>query len=351
MERRVDPEDGRAETLDEMLLKYKGTYSKTEIEAYFRSECQLASVGKRPSAVAAAFASKDSSEINGLEQWLREVGYEQSFQKVADWCHENGAVLLEEVQENWEQVKSDLGLERGSGTHDEQAFQVPGLSAWLEEIELEDYLEDVLEWCHQHGVRALKEIQPRWEDILLELKLKTAKEQLPGKRVSVRVLKGKWQGSYMAQVLEVAATGIQIRHLEDDFEETLPLDALGGGKYLLEPVDSDDEVTGDVQELLRTGRLRVDATGAGLQLRWVKLGYAVDKVERKPGQDDIHEGDVVLAVGGSLLTGLDEDTVEERFRNAFGNGVGIVIGCMGELMKHPVDRIAEHVSAELRRVA
>ncbi|CAE7540821.1 unnamed protein product [Symbiodinium necroappetens] len=79
------------------------------------------------------------------------------------------------------------------------------------------------------------------------------------------------------QVLEVAATGIQIRHLEDDFEETLPLDALGGGKYLLEPVDSDEEATGDVQELLRTGRLRVDATGAGLQLRWVKLGYAVDK--------------------------------------------------------------------------
>ena len=35
--------------------------------------------------------------------------------------------------------------------------------------------------------------------------------------------------------------GIRIKHLEDDFEETLPLDALGGGKYLLEPVDSDDE--------------------------------------------------------------------------------------------------------------
>ena len=83
------------------------------------------------------------------------------------------------------------------------------------------------EWCHQHGVRDLKdgyvlglsaesgpllptsavarkalllqEIQTRWEEILQELKFKTAKEQLPGKRVSVRVLKGKWQGSYMAQ--------------------------------------------------------------------------------------------------------------------------------------------------------
>ena len=117
-----------------------------EIEAYFRSECKLASEGKRTSAVAAAFASKDSSEINGLKEWLREVGYEHSFQKVADWCHDNGAVLLEEVQENWEQVISDLGLEQGScaGAHNEQAFQVAGLSAWLEEIELEDYLEDVL---------------------------------------------------------------------------------------------------------------------------------------------------------------------------------------------------------------
>ena len=42
---------------------------------------------------------------------------------------------------------------------------------------------------------------------------------------------------------------------------------------------------------------------------------------------------------------------QERFRSEFGNGVGIVIGCMSELMKHPVDRIVEHVSAELRRVA
>jgi hypothetical protein len=51
----------------------------------------------------------------------------------------------------------------------------------------------------------------------------------------------KWQGSYMAHVLNVTDAGIRIKHLEDDFEETLPLDALGGGKYLLKPVDSDEE--------------------------------------------------------------------------------------------------------------
>lgn len=51
----------------------------------------------------------------------------------------------------------------------------------------------------------------------------------------------KWQGSYMAHVLNVTDAGIRIKHLENDFEETLPLDALGGGKYLLKPVDSDEE--------------------------------------------------------------------------------------------------------------
>ena len=100
-----------------------------------------------------------------------------------------------------------------------------------------------LEWCQEHGVTVLKHIQGKWEDILQDLKLKTAKAELPGKKVSVRVLLGKWQGTYMAHVLNVTDGGIRIRHLEDDFEETLPLDALGGGKYLLEPVDSDEEST------------------------------------------------------------------------------------------------------------
>ena len=84
-------------------------------------------------------------------------------------------------------------------------------------------------------------VEVKWEGILQDLKLKTAKEQLPGKKVSVRVLVGKWQGTYMALVLNVTDAGIRIKHLEDDFEETLPLDALGGGKYLLEPIDSDEE--------------------------------------------------------------------------------------------------------------
>ena len=125
-------------------------------------------------------------------------------ERVAHWCDENGAVLLEEVQENWEEVVGELKLEKTASPcvnqGDEATLQVPGLSEWLEEVELEEYLEDVLaprlkpepkqaawrsqkvsiafrlarskrkllccacifdrctkEWCQEHGVRALKD--------------------------------------------------------------------------------------------------------------------------------------------------------------------------------------------------
>ena len=48
-------------------------------------------------------------------------------------------------------------------------------------------------------------------------------------------------------------------------------------------------------------------------------------------------------MGDSLLTGLDEDTVEERFSVAFGDGVGLVTGCLSDLMKHPVESVANEV--------
>eukprot|EP00931_Biecheleriopsis_adriatica_P002559 TRINITY_DN103500_c0_g1_i1.p1 TRINITY_DN103500_c0_g1~~TRINITY_DN103500_c0_g1_i1.p1 ORF type:complete len:180 (-),score=64.64 TRINITY_DN103500_c0_g1_i1:43-582(-) len=177
MERRVDPEDGEAVTLKELLLKYKETYSQADIEAYFRDDCKAL---PKPTA-------------------------EEPSSKQAESC------------------------------------AIDGLSDWLQELELEEYLEDVQEWCVENGAVLLEEVQDNWDDILTELKMKTAKEQLPGKRVNVQVLFGKWQGSYVALVLDVTSDGIRVRHEEDGFEETLPLDALGGGKYRLEPVESDEE--------------------------------------------------------------------------------------------------------------
>ena len=249
MEKRTDPYDGKTQTLQEMLQKYQGVYSKSEVESYFQYECTA------PKATGGyAKASKSSPEIEGLGQWLKEKGYEEHLEQVKHWCEENGAVLLEEVQENWDDILPELKDNQASvAPKSQSAFTVSGLEEWLEEMDLEEYLEDVLEWCEEHQVNKLKAIQVKWEDILQDLKLKTAKEQLPGKKVSVRVLLGKWQGTYMAHVLNVTDAGIRIRHLEDDYEETLPLDALGGGKYLLEPVDSDEEEVTEATCLLFFG--------------------------------------------------------------------------------------------------
>lgn len=298
-----------------------------------------------------AAPSSVAPEMEGLRAWLKQEGYEKYLTQVQHWCEENGAVMLEEVQENWDDILPELkDLSPEVPKKEEKAskpsFAVAGLEEWLEEIDLEEYLEDVLEWCEEHHVVRLKEIQVKWEGILQDLKLKTAKEQLPGKKVSVRVLVGKWQGTYMALVLNVTDAGIRIKHLEDDFEETLPLDALGGGKYLLEPVDSDEEEEMEVKDLLRKGRLSVaTGDGAGLELRWVKLGYAVDQVLPKPGQRDLHPGDVILWINGMSLLALDEDTVTDRFSEAFGDHVPLVAGKLSELMKHPMEKIQKEVQS------
>lgn len=341
MERRNDPYDGKTQTLQEMLQKYKGIYSKGEIETYFKDEC---------AAVPKMTASACSAEIPGLRQWLKEIGWEGQWDQVVRWCEENGAVLLEEVQENWHDIEHELQVDHADApeVHDSGAGivgKISGLEEWLEEKDLEGYLEDVMEWCEQNKVKTLKEIESKWEIILQDLKLKTAKAELPGQKVSVQVLVGKWQGTYIAKVLNVTDAGIRIKHLEDDFEETLPLEALGGDKYHLLPVDSEDEESDTVVlDSLRKGYLSVEiGSGAGLELRWVKLGYAVDQVDRRPGQKDLHAGDVILWINGMFLLGFDEDTVTERFTQAFANGAPMVIGKLSILMKHSLKEVEEAV--------
>ena len=340
MEQRNDPYDGKTQTLQEMLQKYKGIYSKGEIETYFKDEC---------TAVPKMTASACSAEIPGLRQWLKEIGREGQLDQVIRWCEENGAVLLEEVQENWHDIEQELSIDdapaQGHDSGDGIVCKISGLEEWLEEMDLEGYLEDVMEWCDKRKLKTLKEIQSKWDIILQDLKLKTAKAELPGKKVSVQVLVGKWQGTYMAQVLNVTDAGIRVKHLEDDFEETLPLEALGGDKYRLLPVDSEEESESEaVVDSLRKGYLSVEiGSGAGLELRWVKLGYAVDQVDRRPGQKDLQAGDVILWINGMFLLGFDEDTVTERFTHAFANGAPMVIGKLSMLMKHSLNEVEQAV--------
>lgn len=68
------------------------------------------------------------------------------------------------------------------------------------------------------------------------------------------------------------------------------------------------------EDLLWKGRLTVvDGQGAGIETRWVKLGYAVDQVEAEPGQRDLRAGDVILWVNGVHLMGALEAKYKATF--------------------------------------
>ena len=43
--------------------------------------------------------------------------------------------------------------------HAAEQSEITGLEDWLGEMDLEEYLEDVLEWCQEHRVTELKVIQ------------------------------------------------------------------------------------------------------------------------------------------------------------------------------------------------
>lgn len=45
------------------------------------------------------------------------------------------------------------------GRHGAEQPEITGLEDWLGEMALEEYLEDVLEWCQEHRVTELKAIQ------------------------------------------------------------------------------------------------------------------------------------------------------------------------------------------------
>lgn len=92
--------------------------------------------------------------------------------------------------------------------------------------------------------------------------------------------------------------------------------------------------------LLRRGRLCLDTNGqAGLELSTSEAGYLVDTILAEPGQPDLHAGDAIVAVGGSMLMGLEEEEVERRFGEAYCNGATIVAGPQAELLAWPFNYI------------
>jgi len=202
----------------------------------------------------------------------------------------------------------------------------------------------------------------------------------PGSRVVLHVNGGPWQGWYTCEVVSTDPMGCYLKHESDGFTENVPWAFLSGGKYTMEllPDRAAEESTAqasasvsgelattsrgdlcgsdgdDASGLLRLGRLRVHSDlGAGLTLVACELGYFVSRID-EPGQPELRRGDVIVAIGGNMLLGLDEDGVEACFGMAFAEGCVFVAGSYLSLRRRPFSEVrskAELLLSESTKLA
>jgi len=103
--------------------------------------------------------------------------------------------------------------------------------------------------------------------------------------------------------------------------------------------------------LLREVVLRVDPDGggAGLVMSTCEGGYFVNELSNNSNQDSLSAGDVIVAIEGQMLLGLDEVEVEDRFRAAFHNGAHLLVGTLACLQECPLDELRESIFEHWRQ--
>mmetsp|Transcript_26519 Transcript_26519/g.74888 ORF Transcript_26519/g.74888 Transcript_26519/m.74888 type:complete len:680 (-) Transcript_26519:42-2081(-) len=72
--------------------------------------------------------------------------------------------MLEDIAEE----QATLRLEAMKRTKD----KIKGLTAWVVDLQLEQYLEKIQSWCHAMGARSLDEIKLNWQELADDLELK-----------------------------------------------------------------------------------------------------------------------------------------------------------------------------------
>lgn len=93
--------------------------------------------------------------------------------------------------------------------------------------------------------------------------------------------------------------------------------------------------------------LRVDSElGAGLDMESSSLGYHVDAVAARPGQDAaLRPGVTIVSVGGARLLGLAEGEVDEVFGAHFAHGAELLVFGTDELREAAVEQGANEDDA------
>eukprot|EP00927_Polykrikos_kofoidii_P046303 TRINITY_DN40526_c0_g1_i1.p1 TRINITY_DN40526_c0_g1~~TRINITY_DN40526_c0_g1_i1.p1 ORF type:complete len:984 (+),score=239.49 TRINITY_DN40526_c0_g1_i1:108-2954(+) len=66
--------------------------------------------------------------------------------------------------------------------------------------------------------------------------------------------------------------------------------------------------------------------GAGMDLEATRWGYLVEEVDEEPGQPNINAGDIIIAIAGHALSGLeDENALQWRFGRSIKHGVELTV--------------------------
>jgi len=104
--------------------------------------------------------------------------------------------------------------------------------------------------------------------------------------------------------------------------------------------------SGDGASVLKRGKLSLDFRSgqAGLELSACQAGYAVDEIAPLPGQPGLEIGDVIVAIGGSVLLGRDAEDVEQLFGDAYCDGAVFVAGRMSELVRWPFEAVQREIN-------
>lgn len=167
----------------------------------------------------------------------------------------------------------------------------------------------------------------------IEIRFGDHAEVQPGRRVVLHVLRGRWQGWFLCEVMSIDSLGCMLQHDVDRFEDKIFWTYLNGvSNYRMELLPG--------SPLLWKGILSYDPVeGAGLELVTCEQGYLVEHVDLKPGQPDLAVGDVIVAVGESLLVGLEPAEIERCFGASCSNGVTIVVGSQRKLAQQTFGRV------------
>jgi len=187
---------------------------------------------------------------------------------------------------------------------------------------------------------------------------------VPGRRVVLHVSSGPWQGWYPCEVVDSDPRGCYLRHDSDGYTENVPWAFLNSGKYTMELLEDSQNVEvvvttaatqiapvvstppegptdQHVSHILRYGRLRVHSElGAGVTLVMCEVGYFASRIE-EPGQPDLRKGDAIVAIGSTVLLGLEEDELEACFGGAFCDNATIVIGNYLALRQRPFKEVRQ----------